>query len=318
MVDVWRVDASAPARQLIQAAAQRLREGGLVVFPTETVYGLGAHALNPLAVRRVFSLKGRPSSNPLIVHVATFEQARELTADWPAAAERLARRFWPGPLTLVLTKRPHVPPEVTAGGPTVGVRIPSHPVALALLQEAAVPVAAPSANRSAEISPTRAEHVLRSLGNKADFLLLDAGPCPGGVESTVLDMTASPPRLLRPGLITLPMLQEVIGPVAVGPSHTMQEPLRSPGLMPRHYAPHTPLYLIPQQQLETERQRCEREGLRCGIVRLPDDPVCAAAVLYDELHRLDATGYDLLLAPLLPETDEWQAVRDRLARAAHR
>ena len=189
-----------------------LRGGGLAAFPTETVYGLGANALDAAAVARIFAAKGRPANNPLIVHLADAAQVREIAADWPESASRLAERFWPGPLTLVLPRRDIVPDIVTARGPTVAVRVPAHPVAQALLRAAALPLAAPSANRSTELSPTRAEHVLRGLEGRID-LLLDGGPTAGGIESTVLDVTIMPPRLLRPGLIGVAQLEAVIGPL---------------------------------------------------------------------------------------------------------
>src|SRR5437763_8542920 len=225
----------------IASAADVLRSGGLVAFPTETVYGLGANALDADAVGRIFAAKGRPAANPIIVHVADAAGVGAVVADWPDAAARLAERFWPGPLTLVLPKRDAVPDVVTAGGPTVAVRVPAHPVAHALLRAAGVPVAAPSANRSSELSPTTAGHVLHGLGGRID-LILDAGPCPGGIESTVLDVTNDPPRLLRPGLVTPAQIEAVIGPI-----QRFGEPagsvLRSPGLLAKHYAPRAPLEL---------------------------------------------------------------------------
>ncbi len=206
------VDPAEPDPVAIAEAAVLLRAGGLVAFPTETVYGLGAHALDPAAVRRIYKAKGRPAFNPLIVHVATAAEARELVLDWPARAQRLSTRFWPGPLTLVLPKVEAIPDEVTAGLPSVAVRVPSHPVALALLREARIPVAAPSANRSTEVSPTTADHVLRGLEGRVD-LVLDGGATNVGIESTVVDLTGTTPRLLRPGMITLAQLEEVIGTV---------------------------------------------------------------------------------------------------------
>lgn len=315
---VWPIDATTPDLSRLQEAAKLLHQGKLVVFPTETVYGLGAHAFDRQAVQRIFTVKGRPASNPLIVHIASPEQFDQVTSGCPPLARRLAEQFWPGPLTLVLPKHPQIPAEVTAGGPTVAVRIPAHPVALALLRIAGVPVAAPSANRSTAISPTRAEHVMSSLGEAVD-LILDAGPCPRGVESTVLDVTVDPPRLLRPGPITVPMLESVIGSIAVGPPPSAAESPapRSPGQMARHYAPRTPLRLVSVEQLPQEQSRLTEQGLRCGILELPNDPRQAAAILYAELHRLDAAGYDLLLAPLPPDTWDWLAIRDRLQRAAH-
>src|SRR4051794_39087740 len=212
MTTVLALHAIPPDPADVAVAAAVLHRGGLVAFPTETVYGLGANALDAAAVARIFAAKGRPATNPLIVHVAAAEHVWSVAADWPAVAARLAERFWPGPLTLVLPKAAAVPDAVTAGGPTVAVRVPAHPVALALLRAAGVPLAAPSANRSTELSPTTAGHVLHGLGGRID-LVLDAGPTAGGIESTVLDVTTNPPRLLRPGLVTPAMIEAVIGPI---------------------------------------------------------------------------------------------------------
>lgn len=307
------VDPVAPDAAVIARAADWLRAGRLVAFPTETVYGLGAHALDAAAVRRVFTAKGRPASNPLIVHVADRQQVEMVVADWPAVADRLADRFWPGPLTLVLPKSPAVPAEVTAGGPTVAVRCPAHPVAQALIRAAGVPVAAPSANRSTGLSPTRAEHVLKSLGGCVD-LIVDGGPCPGGIESTVIDVTGPVVRVLRPGPVSVPMLEAVVGPVAVG--STGEGAARSPGLMARHYSPRTPLRLIDPREREAVTAALARAGRRFVVCDLPAEPTAAAAVLYDTLHRLDESGAELILVPWPPEGPEWAAVRDRLARAA--
>ncbi|HMF19354.1 MAG TPA: L-threonylcarbamoyladenylate synthase, partial [Gemmataceae bacterium] len=232
---VLLVDSDHPDSDAIARAAEILRNGGLVAFPTETVYGLGANALDPAAVARIFQAKGRPPQNPLIVHVAKLETTANLAADWPEKATELAERFWPGPLTLVVRKRACVPDAVTAGGDTVALRVPSHPVALALLKAANIPIAAPSANRSTLLSPTRAEHVLHGLEGRID-LLLDAGPTPGGLESTVLDVTTNPPRLLRPGLISPAELGAVIGPIIQKESPNPGDTLRSPGMLGRHYA----------------------------------------------------------------------------------
>src|SRR5438128_2586209 len=213
MTAVLTIDRQFPEPAAIARAAAILRQGRLVAFPTETVYGLGANALDAAAVARVFEVKGRPPTNPLIVHVAGADQIAQVAADWPDVAARLAERFWPGPLTLVLPKRRELPDIVTAGGPTVAVRVPAHPVAQALLKEAGVPVAAPSANRSTGLSPTTAAHVLRGLADRID-LILDGGPTSGGIESTVLDVTTSPPRLLRPGLVTPAAIEAIVGPIA--------------------------------------------------------------------------------------------------------
>ncbi len=318
-----------PDAEPIARAAAVLRAGGLVAFPTETVYGLGANALDAGAVAGIFAAKGRPAHNPLIVHVADTASVFSVVASWPETAARLAGRFWPGPLTLVLPKRPAVPDAVTGGGPTVAVRVPAHPAALALLRAAGVPVAAPSANRSGGISPTRAEHVLLGLDGRID-MILDAGPVPGGLESTVLDLTTSPPRLLRPGLLSPREIEKVIGLVTRGsrPVAEAEVVLPSPGMLSRHYAPRTPL-----ECAEGDGRACVEELLRSGLrvawltfgpadlrdvvmVPMPRDPAGYAARLYAALHELDAAGVDRIVAALPPPADEWLAARDRLRRAA--
>jgi L-threonylcarbamoyladenylate synthase len=327
--------AVSPRAEPVTRAAEVLRRGGLVAFPTETVYGLGANARDAAAVARIFEAKGRPANNPLIVHVAGVEDLGPLVRGWPEEAARLAARFWPGPLTLVLPRGPAVPDVVTAGGPTVAVRVPAHPVALALLRAAGAPVAAPSANRSSRLSPTRAEHVLADLDGRID-LVLDGGPCPGGIESTVLDLTVTPPRLLRPGLIEPGALKEVVGPVAHPgtPSGVEAAPLPSPGMLARHYAPRTPLVCVEGDGRELVEALSEG-GSRIGWVtwfstggpsdrplpgvvhmQLPADPAGYAAGLYHALHRLDRQGLDHLVVALPPDTDEWLGVRDRLRRAS--
>jgi L-threonylcarbamoyladenylate synthase len=322
------VDAAAPAAESIARAADVLRAGGLVAFPTETVYGLGALALDAAAVGRIFTAKGRPANNPLIVHVADAAAARRVAADWPDAADRLAARFWPGPLTLVLPRGADVPDAATAGGPTVAVRVPAHPVALALLRAVGEPVAAPSANRSSELSPTRAEHALRGLAGRID-LILDAGPTAGGIESTVLDVTATPPRLLRPGLIGPAELEAVIGPVTRGP-RTAAAALPSPGMLARHYAPRTPLECVAngRDRVAALLNDGDRVGWLTfgpapvpsppGLVALtmPTDAAAYAAQLYDALHRLDGAGVDRIVVDMPPDAEAWLAVRDRLRRAS--
>lgn len=314
ITELLRVDSQAPDPVAIERAATALRAGGLVAFPTETVYGLGANALDPTAVRGIFRAKGRPSSNPLIVHVAEPAQIVNVAAEWPETAARLAERFWPGPLTIVVPKKPDVPNEVTAGGPTVAVRCPNHPVAVALIRAAGVPIAAPSANRSTELSPTRAEHVSKSLDGRIDFVL-DGGPCPGGIESTVVDVTGPVVRLLRPGLISAPMLEEVVGRVEVGVSVT-ESVARSPGQMAKHYSPRTPVRLVEGNDLLDDYLEARHAGKYYGLMNLPANPQTAAAELYAHLHRLDDAGYELILIELPPDTPEWAAVRDRLTRAA--
>src|SRR5580698_7603780 len=217
----------------IAKAAALLRAGGLVAFPTETVYGLGANALDEAAVGRIFEAKGRPSSSPLIVHVSSIEMARGLASEWSDNAERLAKRFWPGPLTIIVPKNSRVPDIVTAGLPSVGLRIPAHPMARALIEAAQTPIAAPSANRFTELSPTTAEHVPEGLAD----MILDGGPCTVGIESTVISLAGPTPRILRPGMITQTQIEQLIGPVDIGGG------LESPGQHPRHYSPRTPIVL---------------------------------------------------------------------------
>jgi L-threonylcarbamoyladenylate synthase len=330
-VEVLRVDPSAPEGDAITRAAAVLRGGGLVAFPTETVYGLGANALDAAAVGRIFAAKGRPANNPVIVHVAEARDALPLVTAWPESAAQLAAHFWPGPLTLVLPRSSLVPDVVTAGGPTVAVRLPAHPVARALVQVAGVPVAAPSANSSTRLSPTRAEHVREDLGERID-LLLDAGPTAGGLESTVLDLTTNPPRLLRPGLVSPAALEGVLGPVARSvPDAGESAVLPSPGLLARHYAPRAALECVTGSGWPRVEALC-RSGRRVGWltldpaesrslpgltrVTMPREAAAYAAVLYATLHDLDAQGVQHVMAELPPDTEEWLAVRDRLRRAA--
>ncbi len=326
---VLKVDATNLDQEVIRRAAAVIRAGGLVAFPTETVYGLGANALDVAAVARIFEAKGRPATNPVIVHVSDATQVRGLASSWPACASILAEHFWPGPLTLVVPKADAVPPIVTAGGATVAIRCPNHPVARALIAEVGVPLAAPSANRSTELSPTRAGHVLKGLNGRIE-LLLDSGPCSGGIESTVLDVTEDVPRLLRHGLITVPMLEKLCGRVETGAKHATIS--RSPGQMAKHYSPQTPLILC-DTVAEAIRvfQELQRDGKRIRVMsqESPDfdpwnegadilsaTPSLYAAELYDVLHMLDGIGYDAIVVALPPDTLEWAAIRDRLTRAA--
>lgn len=282
-------------------AAELLRAGKLVAFPTETVYGLGADALNPEAVRRIFEAKGRPISSPLIVHVDSIAMARELASEWPATADALAQTFWPGPLTIIVPKKPHVPDIVTAGLPSVGLRMPSHPLALELLREAGIPLAAPSANRFTELSPTSAEHVRAGLGDAVD-MILDGGPCSVGIESTVISLAGEHPRILRPGMISQTDIESVIGPVEVGSG------AESPGQHPKHYSPRTPVIL--GEAPATGR------GIRLDRSNMPSDAVSYAERLYRTLHDLDREHYDWIAIEMPPDTPEWAGVRDRLLRAA--
>jgi L-threonylcarbamoyladenylate synthase len=286
----------------VQHAARLIRTGRLVAFPTETVYGLGANALDADAVARIFAAKGRPRTTPLIVHVDSIQMARTLASHWPPAADVLARRYWPGPLTLVVPKRPEVPDIVTAGLPTVGLRMPAHPLALELIRAAGFPIAAPSANRFTELSPTAVAHIPEAL---ADYTL-DGGPARVGIESTVLSLV-DVPTLLRPGVISITDLEALIGPIAqaAAPEEGAHS---SPGMHVRHYRPATPLYL------DTLRREGKGVFLRLGQ-EMPADPQAYAAALYETLHRLDAQSLDWIAIEPPPDTPEWAGILDRLRRA---
>ncbi len=297
----------------LEQAASLIRAGRLVAFPTETVYGLGANALDEPAVRRIFEAKRRPPASPVIVHVASIEMARSLASHWPDPAQRLAERFWPGPLTLVVPKRSSIPAIVTAGLPTVGLRMPAHPLALALIESSGCPIAAPSANRFTELSPTSAEHVRKSLGDAVD-LVLDGGSTPVGIESTVLSLAGSPPVLLRPGMITREEIEAVIGPVEVRTSASTDSAHPAPGMHARHYCPRTPLLLVRHGALP---QHGRGIYLRHGET-MPGEPRHYAAALYATLHRCDEQGYDWIAVEEPPDLPDWAAVRDRLRRAASR
>lgn len=289
----------------IPHAAALIRAGKLVAFPTETVYGLGANALDAEAVARIFAAKGRPRTSPMIVHVDCIEMARSLASAWPAAAETLARRYWPGPLTLVVPKQPCIPDIVTAGLSTVGLRMPAHPMALELIRAAGVPIAAPSANRFTELSPTAAGHVPFDL---ADYVV-DGGPARVGIESTVLSL-AGVPTLLRPGVIPLPDLEALIGPIAIA-GNAGEGAHASPGMHARHYRPQSPLYLLHPGDAPPAG---DGVVLRAGH-EMPADPLRYASVLYAMLHSLDAQHPAWIAVELPPDTPEWAGVLDRLRRA---
>ncbi len=324
--------ASEPSLAALRRAAEVLQSGGLVAFPTETVYGLGANALDPAAVARIFAAKGRPANNPLIVHVARVEQARALATNWPETAERLSERFWPGPLTLVVPRAAAVPEIVTAGATTVALRIPAHPVAWALLDCANLPIAAPSANRSNQLSPTTAEHVVRGLGDGID-MLIDGGPADRGLESTVLDLSGDSPRILRPGLIRPSDIENVIGPIErerITISDSVAA-LPSPGTGSRHYAPRAPMD-CPKESGQSRVESLLKQGMRVGwltlsgvpaalppravVIRMPADAAAYAARLYAALHELDDAIVERIVVDLPPDGEAWHAVRDRLLRGA--
>jgi len=304
---------------MIDRAAAIIRAGGVVAFPTETVYGLGANALDPAAIRKIYQIKQRPATSPLIVHVSSIEMAKDLTSSWPPAAQALANAFWPGPLTLVLPRSGVVPNELTAGLNTVGIRMPAHPTALALIEAAQVPIAAPSANRFMQLSPTTAQHVREGLGAAVD-LILDGGATQVGIESTVLSLAGAQPVLLRPGMITQQQIEDVIGPVS---SHTAGDgPHPSPGLHQKHYAPLTPLYL-----LEVHQPFPNGSGVylfhttsRKGATprRMPSQPDQYAAALYEMLHQCDAEGWSYIAVEPPPNTSAWAGIFDRLQRASFR
>jgi len=323
----------------IARAAEILQNGGLVAFPTETVYGLGANALDADAVARIFVAKERPSSDPLIVHLSGLDQLPRVTRSASPAAQTLAAAFWPGPLTLLLPKQPQVPALVTAGLDTVAVRVPDHPVALALLAAAGVPIAAPSANRFGHTSPTTAQHVWHDLHDRID-LILDGGPTPLGVESTVLDASVSPARILRPGGVTAEMLEAVIGPVVVlRRDFAGDQGLPSPGLLETHYAPRAELIFCQgpgaAQALAAELGAALAAGRRVGVLALDEDAdelALAGAVvyclgadlssvarhLYAGMRWLDAQGVDVILCRDFGAGGLGLAIRDRLMRAAAR
>jgi len=316
----------------IQEAAKILRAGGLVAFPTETVYGLGADGLNPNAIARIYEAKGRPPGNPLILHVADIEAARPLVAHWPDIADKLTEKFWPGPLTIILPASGIVPNIVRAGNPTVALRSPNHPVALELLRAFKGPIAAPSANMTTQTSPTKPAHVLNGMGGRID-LILDGGRTAAGIESTIISLVESPPRLLRPGPICHKEIEAITGAISrfkgAVSAHGSQA---APGMTLRHYAPKARLTLhLSTELIEIQRTIQQISGERVVVVvlgddlefpqaceyrRLPDDSAGVSARLYATLHDLDSEGYQRILFQAPPQTDEWLAIRDRLARAA--
>jgi L-threonylcarbamoyladenylate synthase len=313
---------------MIATAVDILKSGGLVAFATETVYGLGADATNSSAIRKIFAVKGRPLTNPLIVHLADEAVARRYVRTWPEAAERLARQFWPGPLTLVLPKSPAIVSEVSAGRDTIGIRVPNHPMALELLRAFDGPVAAPSANRANHISPTSAEDVRAELGDAVD-LILDGGPCTIGIESTVLDLSTEKPCILRPGGVSREQIEAVIGPVEMFQGSVESEtPAISPGEHRRHYSPISPAIRFERPQRNDILRRLqngepiavvlvggEAKVYSKKITQMPDDPTKYARALYRTLRDLDEDRPDAIYLEMPPDEPRWTAVRDRLRRA---
>jgi len=316
---------SGPDDPAIREAAEILTAGGLVAFPTETVYGLGADGLNPEAVARIYAAKGRPATNPVILHVDSIASARALVSQWPDAAVRLAERFWPGPLTLVLPASERVPAIVRAGGPTVALRCPAHRVAQALIKAVGRPLAAPSANRSQHLSPTRAEHVASSLGEAVD-LILDSGPTEAGLESTILDLSGARPRILRPGPVAPAELAALLGAVDLWEGAVQSgETQAAPGMAERHYAPRARLELVAPGSGPVAGPGRIAYVAFGHLPPLPDSirgillPLDAEAVgtrLFALLHELDDAGFERVVMERPPEGEAWMAVRDRLRRAS--
>jgi len=314
----------------LDLAADLLRQGGLVAFPTETVYGLGADASNAEAVGRIFAAKGRPADHPLIVHIADASCLTDWAETVPEAAWLLAGHFWPGPLAMILKKQPQVPDAVTGGQPTVGLRVPNHPVALSLLRKFGGGIAAPSANRFCRISPTTAQHVEEELGDSVD-LILDGGPCEVGVESTIIDLSGAQPRLLRPGRITRQQIEALIGvELVVAAKSDEAADIRAPGLLAVHYAPSTTALLCPTGELSATVAELNAQGRRVGLIayhrpirplhlenilHMPEAAHDYAQALYAALREMDNLQLDMILVEQPPEGDAWQAVNDRLRKA---
>jgi L-threonylcarbamoyladenylate synthase len=311
--------------EAIHRAAEIIKKGGLVAFPTETVYGLGADAFNPLAVARIFEVKKRPYFDPLIVHVSDPADLEMLVRKIPSNAKKLIERFWPGPLTVVLLRKKEVPDIVNAGLPTVAIRMPNHPMALSLIEQADCPIAAPSANPFGYLSPTTAEHVRDQLGDEIDFIL-DGGPCEVGVESTIISFSGKKPRLLRPGGVPLEEIESIIGTVEVNPIEEGRP--AAPGMLPRHYAPRTPIILDWDEKnfdsnkdkkvglLAFREPKRSLKFLHVEILSKKGDFREAAANLFSAIRRLDALDLDLILAEAIPEVGLGRAIMDRLRRAS--
>lgn len=320
-------------QQAVRRAAELLRAGQVVALPTETVYGLAANALDAQAVAKIFQIKGRPARNPIIIHVASLEMAKRCVDDFPALAEKLARAFWPGPLTLVLPRAKIIPSNVTAGGDTVGVRWPSHPLIQAVIRECNFPLAAPSANLSNQVSPTSAAHVRNQLDGKIPAIV-DGGQCSVGIESAVLDLTVSPPEILRPGMIHRESLMAAGLPVAVGRQHNKMDFLKSPGQLKKHYAPKAKLLILnwsDDAELKLKIKNLKLKTQNCHVIAhahipspepfarvcvIPHDAEAFARAIYAELHHCDEDGAQTIVVEAPPDAPEWFGIADRLSRAA--
>jgi L-threonylcarbamoyladenylate synthase len=318
---------------VVKHAAELLRAGGVVALPTETVYGLAANALDEKAVAKIFQIKGRPANNPIIVHVVGNEMAKRCVANWPELADKFSRAFWPGPLTLILSRAEIVPAIVTAGGTTVGIRWPSHPFIQAVIRECGFPLAAPSANLSSQVSPTNPEHVRAQLGGRIS-LIVDGGQSQVGIESTVLDLTVSPPRILRPGMIHAESLAAVAGNIQHSTLNTQHSTLRSPGLLAKHYSPKAKLVVLSwhdEADLKFQISNFKFQISACHVIAhtkipsggnfarvsvIPHDAEAFARAIYAELHRCDEACAGGIVVEAPPDLPEWAGIADRLRRAA--
>jgi L-threonylcarbamoyladenylate synthase len=315
-------------RNIIEQAVHLLQSGELVAFPTETVYGLGADASNPAAVAKLYEAKGRPGNHPVIVHLSELSQLSFWTSQIPDNAMRLAEKFWPGPLTLILPKAPHVLDAITGGQKSVGLRVPSHPLALDLLKAFGGGVVAPSANKFGRLSPTKANDV-RSEFHDQVAMVLDGGPCAVGIESTIVDLTGSQPMILRPGMIEQAEIESVIGAVRLAAQFVEDESItRAPGGLPSHYAPTTPLKLAHADELQRIIDNLPKGRVRIAVMAFSaaplemdwiianSDPHAFARDLYSNLRQLDKLQLDQIIVEVPPEDSHWDGIRDRLVRAA--
>ncbi|WP_031314237.1 L-threonylcarbamoyladenylate synthase [Caldanaerobacter subterraneus] len=342
MTKVIKIDKDNPEIELIDYAAEVIKKGGLVAFPTETVYGIGANSFDEEAVKRIFIAKGRPQDNPLILHIALMDQVYELAAEFPEKAKKLAHRFWPGPLTIVLKKSDKVPYVNTAGMNTVAIRMPSNPIAHLLIKRAGVPISAPSANVSGKPSPTDASHVIEDLYGKVD-VIIDGGKCDVGLESTVVDLTEEVPVILRPGAVTLEMLKEVLGEVKLDPSLLTRpdeniKP-KSPGMKYKHYSPKAEVYIVkgPLDKVVKKIQQLAKNQLKNGkkvgimatvqtstqykegdiiVVGDRDKPETIAKNLFETLREFDRRGVEVVFAESFNYDDIGLAIMNRLEKAA--
>jgi len=334
MSKIIKINKNSPEVSKIKLAAEVIKKGGLVAFPTETVYGLGADALNEKAVKKIFKVKGRPADDPIIVHVADRKELKRLAEEIPEEAEELIERFWPGPLTLVLKKTERVPKVTTGGLETVAVRMPDNAIALSLIKEAGTPIAAPSANLFGKPSPTSAKHVEHDLGGKVD-LIIDGGSTRIGVESTVLDVTSSPPVLLRPGGVTLEELREVVGEILLHPAvkGRASRVARAPGMKYRHYAPKAKLILVEGKPERVRRKiqqllkkfkspgvitTNEKHSYNGEVVFIGSEAKEIARNLFKVFREFDERGVDVILAESISETGLGLAVMNRLKKAAYK